>query len=141
METNFADYTGHIHLRHGGCGFYHLLCDSEVMDMTKHKMKVLYAAGNEGDGFDVFITFTHKKGAPAQGPSYSSGGQPADPPEIEFVSVEPCEHGLLNPVYAQPYLDDWARGWLEGDGFEEACTYAYEENAAAWEEAQEMRRG
>lgn len=109
--------------------------------MTKHKMKTLFAIGNEGDGFDVFITFTHKKGAPAKAPTYTHGGQPADPPEIEFISVEPCEHDLLNPINSQPHLDDWARDWLEGEGFEEACTFAYEDDIIAQEEAQEMRRG
>lgn len=92
--------------------------------MTKHKMKTLYAQGNNGDGFDVFITFMHRKGALEQGPSYASGGQPADHPEVEFVSVEPCKGWVLLP----DLLDDWARGWLEGDGFEEACAFAFEEN-------------
>ena len=32
------------------------------------------------------VEYTYTPGAPEQGPSYASGGQPADPPEVEIVN-------------------------------------------------------
>lgn len=42
---------------------------------------------------DVQIGFFYSKGYPEQGPSYSSGGEPAQPAEIEIDTVsvkDPC---------------------------------------------------
>ena len=36
---------------------------------------------------DVKVEYDFTPGRPEQGPSYSSGGEPAEPPEIEVVNV------------------------------------------------------
>ena len=33
------------------------------------------------------VEYTYLPGAPEEGPSYASGGQPADPPEIDIVNI------------------------------------------------------
>lgn len=76
------------------------------------------------------ITYTYLDGAPEQGPSYASAGQPADPDEIEFVSVKPVigvlDAGVFTPD-AQSELDSWASDWLDGDGYNAAVSLALEE--------------
>lgn len=76
------------------------------------------------------ITFTFLPGAHEQGPSYSSGGQPADPDEIEFVSVKPVigvvDAGAFTDL-AQKDLDDWASEWLAEEGFNAAIEKAVED--------------
>ncbi len=39
------------------------------------------------DETPVMVEYTYLPGAPEQGPSYASGGQPADPPEIDIVNM------------------------------------------------------
>ena len=34
------------------------------------------------------VTYTISKGYPARGPSYASGGEPAEPPQVELLTVE-----------------------------------------------------
>jgi hypothetical protein len=34
------------------------------------------------------VTYTISKGYPASGPSYASGGEPAEPPQVELLTVE-----------------------------------------------------
>jgi hypothetical protein len=75
------------------------------------------------DGFEVEITFTYTPGSPAQGPSYASGGQPADPAEVEFMSARPVAGELLLPEMQKP-LDDWAADWLSDKGYDKACEEA-----------------
>lgn len=36
---------------------------------------------------DVEILYDYSPGAPEQGPTYSSGGQPADPPEVTITQI------------------------------------------------------
>lgn len=113
------------------------------MRTTKHKIKAVWMQDAECDSADVEveITFTFLKGAPEQGPSYASGGQPADPDEIEFVSAK-AVLGLAGspyPLLAQNALDHWARDWLQEDGFAEALEVATSDYAAAREYAAELR--
>lgn len=37
---------------------------------------------------EVRVTYSMTPGRPEQGPTYACGGQPAEPPEIEIVSVK-----------------------------------------------------
>ena len=39
------------------------------------------------NGLDVKIAYTYTKGQREEGPSYASGGQPAEPPEIEILTA------------------------------------------------------
>ena len=52
---------------------------------SKHTLTAFFPFGEEE--VDVEVTYTYLAGRPARGPSYASGGEPADPPEIEFVSA------------------------------------------------------
>jgi len=72
----------------------------------------------------VDIVYTYTPGRPARGPSYASGGEPADPPEVEFVSAALPE-GTLNPHH-QTMLVEWAEEWLAAEGYDTAVTNAEE---------------
>ncbi len=85
------------------------------------------------DAIEVDICFTYLKGAPAQGPSYSSGGQPADPDEIELVYVKATKHTLDDSMNCM--LAKWAEEYLADDGYSAACESAETD----YEYADEMR--
>jgi hypothetical protein len=99
---------------------------------TTHKITTERSGSVNGMDFDAEyeITFTFLDGAPEQGPSYAHGGQPADPDEIEFVSVKPVigvvDAGAFTDL-AQKDLDDWATDWLQEDGFGAAVSLATDE--------------
>jgi hypothetical protein len=42
---------------------------------------------HDEDETPVMVEYSYLPGAPEQGPSYASGGQPADPPEIDIVNI------------------------------------------------------
>ena len=69
------------------------------------------------------ITYRFTKGSPAVGPSYSHGGLPADPDEIEFISAKLIDgHGTCP---TQQQINEWAEEWLQSDyGYEMACENA-----------------
>ena len=71
---------------------------------------------------DVEITYTYLAGRPARGPSYASGGEPADPPEIE--SVKAVLPGCTLPKNLQALADIWAEAWVTGDGWNDAVDHA-----------------
>lgn len=113
------------------------------MNTTTHKITACIPVGpsDEGAEVELEITYTFLPGAPEQGPSYASGGQPADPDEIEFVSARNI-HGEPYGAFAdleQDHLNDVARDWLDDKGFEEAVAHACEELEAAKEAAAEAR--
>lgn len=91
---------------------------------TRHKMRATIPLDDSGaDEIEVEIAFTYLKGAPEQGPSYASGGQPADPDEIDLVSATPTQDGKYYAAGAEnlEWLHDFARAWLETeDGVSEA---------------------
>lgn len=104
---------------------------------SKHKVRTIYYGANHGNDIEVEITFIFLKGAPAQGPSYASGGQPADPDEIEFVSIRELNGSELR----HPGLEEWAMRWLAEDGFNKALEEAASDLEAQREQAMEDRRG
>ena len=66
-------------------------------------------------GYDYTIT---SPGAPEQGPSYASGGQPAEPFEFEvrFVDLRKDEGGgKETPVDCPAWLKDALESWLYED--------------------------
>ena len=75
-----------------------------------------------GDEIEVKITYNYTPGRPARGPSYASGGEPADPPEIEFVSAKLSGAKLDKALQEQ--LDEWAEDLLQGDGYDDAVSNA-----------------
>lgn len=75
----------------------------------------------------VFAEYTFSKGSPATGPSYASGGEPADPDEIEFVKVE-INTTDTDPKTAKPEnyfpAPDWLAAILQNDDdvYQEICS-------------------
>jgi hypothetical protein len=62
---------------------------------------------------EVTVSYTVLFGAPEQGPSYASGGQPADPDEIDDIRLE-----LVN---GKPRPWDMAWSCLSDDDFAADC--------------------
>ena len=115
---------------------------------TTHKLIATIPCGDPDLGAEIEteITFTYLKGAPEQGPSYYSGGQPADPDEIEFVSVlrlVDTKPAPFNGAFAdleQDRLEMLALNWLETDeGQELACLAVEDDDNDARERAAEDR--
>lgn len=54
-----------------------------------HTLSIPYSTGDvpEADEVEVTVCYAVTWGAPEQGPSYASGGQPADPDEIDDITV------------------------------------------------------
>lgn len=73
---------------------------------------------------EVKVTYTYTAGRPAQGPSYASGGEPAEPPEVELV--EAVLPGCTLNAEHRKLLIEWAEEWLAGEGWDEAVDNAEE---------------
>jgi len=104
------------------------------MRKTNHSIKASYCVTSIK--VEVLISFTFLRGAPAHGPSYSSGGQPADPDEVELVGVK-----VPMPL-SQEYMDGltaWAEEWLTGEGWAEVMETVASDDEAAREAAAELR--
>lgn len=79
--------------------------------MSIHKMTVTR------DDAEYTLTFGYRPGRPAvMHLRNGDPGYPADPPEIEFVSVEPLP--AQEPERMEMLC--WARDWLDEGGWEEA---------------------
>jgi len=113
------------------------------MPRTTHRMRASCPFANSDDGIEVEITFTYLPGHPATGPSYASGGDPATPDEVEFVSVRPMGDAMLLTLSTrlQKDLAEWADLYLADDeGFDAAVVQAMNDEDAARERAAELRR-
>lgn len=64
------------------------------------------------DGIEVRIGYTFHPGQREQGPTYASGGQPAEPASVEFDSAEIQVDGKW--IAAPGDLAKWAAAELEG---------------------------
>ena len=116
---------------------------------TTHKLIACIPHGDPDLGAEIEceIAFTYLKGAPEQGPSYYSGGQPADPDEIEFVSAVQLVNGKPVPRYHSAFqamhdelIADLARDWLETeDGVSEAMATVAADDDEARERAAELK--
>ena len=66
--------------------------------------------------YEVEMIRTYK-GRPATGPSYSSAGEPAEPPEFEVVSIHPkppnaeAEGFIIDEAYEKAFDDNWDETW------------------------------
>lgn len=101
---------------------------------------------DEGADIDVRITFTYQPHVREQGPSYASGGQPAEPTHAEWGSAVQLIDGKPSPysgAYAdlqQGTLDSIAADWLESeDGQAQACEQALDDLQSDEDEAAERR--
>jgi len=87
------------------------------------------------------ITFEFRAGRPAK--MYLRNGDPgypADPDEIEFISISPGagDHGAFSDI-AQAQLESEADTWLSSDGYDAAIEIAASDAADAREYAADLR--
>ena len=116
--------------------------------MSTHKIDVCIPVGDPdlGAEIEVRITFTFHGRVEEQGPSYASGGQPAEPAMAEWFSAAPIVDGkpsAYSGAFAdmeQSSLNDIAANWLESDeGQAQACEQALDDLQAAEDDAAERR--
>lgn len=110
--------------------------------MSTHKIDVERSGTTNGMDWEAeyVITYNFTPGCPETGPSYASGGEPATGPEVEFVSITPDagDHGAFTDM-AQAGLDDWAKDWLAGDGYDQAIENALDDLQGQEDDAAERR--
>jgi len=90
---------------------------------STHTIDASIAVGDPdlGAAIDCRITFTFHGRVEEQGPSYASGGQPAEPAHAEWMSAvaidggQPAPYGGAFAALEQSSLDSIASEWLEGD--------------------------
>jgi hypothetical protein len=70
----------------------------------------------------VEIQYSFVRGTPATRPSFSCPGEPADPDEVDLISARLVAGDGLEATDEQ--VHEWAREWLHGDGYFEACAHA-----------------
>ena len=99
-----------------------------------------------GAAIEARITFTFHDRVAEQGPSYASGGQPAEGAVAEWSSAVAIEDGQPAPYAGhfaeleQSSLDSIASAWLEGDeGQAQAIEQALDDLQAAEDDADERR--
>lgn len=112
--------------------------------MSRHKMKATVPCGpaDLGAEIDLEITFEYRLGMAETGPTYSHGGLPADPAEIEFISCKGPLEGDAYDRYRQDTYDELAFSYLESDAGSAAALEAVaDDNERAREYAAELRRG
>jgi len=115
---------------------------------STHTIDASIAVGDPdlGAAIDCRITFTFNERVAEQGPSYASGGQPAEPAHAEWVSAvaiedgQPAPYGGAFAALEQSSLDSIASAWLEGDeGQAQAIEQALDDLQAAEDDADERR--
>lgn len=110
--------------------------------MSKHKMRATIPHGDPDIGAEVDceIVFSFTAGAGPTGPSYSSGGEPGYPAEVELVSVDGnlLDMGAFQDLH-QKAIEDLVSDWLQDDGYAEALAIVANDDEAAREYAAELR--
>ena len=102
--------------------------------MSRHYITaVSTVAGGETE---VRIHFVFHPYVPMRGPSYASGGEPEEPACVEFDNVQMF---VLGKWIDAPKLAEWADGYLQNDGLDEALATAHDDHIAGQEQAAEMR--
>jgi hypothetical protein len=66
---------------------------------------------HDEDENEVVVYYTYHPGYPQLGPTYSCGGEPAEPPEVEIVKVVTVDGVVIEPTGAE--LDAWEAYALE----------------------------
>lgn len=105
--------------------------------MSKHKINWLRSGSVDGMDWEdeQTITFEFRKGAPERAPTYSHGGLPADPDEVELVSVSPGSSDDL----VQQALEAEAETWLCSEGYDAAIEIATSDHQDARDYAADLR--
>ena len=116
--------------------------------MSAHTIDATIAVGDPdlGAAIEARITFTYHSRVAEQGPSYTSGGQPAEGAVAEWMSAAPLDNGQPAPYAGhfaeleQSSLNSIASAWLEGDeGQAQAIEQALDDLQAAEDDADERR--
>ncbi len=99
-----------------------------------------------GAAIEARITYTFHGRVAEQGPTYASGGQPAEGAVAEWMSAAPLDNGQPAPYAGhfaeleQSSLNSIASAWLEGDeGQAQAIEQALDDLQAAEDDADERR--
>ena len=99
-----------------------------------------------GAEIEARITFTFHERVAEQGPSYASGGQPAEPAHAEWLSFEKLVNGQptgFDGAFAdleKSSFEDHCAAWLESDeGQAQAVEQALDDLAEAEDDAAERR--
>ena len=111
--------------------------------MSKHKIHWYRSGSTNGMDWEdeQTITFEFRAGRPeVRTLRNGDPGYPADPDEIEFVSIAPGagDHGVFSDM-AQAGLEDAAQDWLASDGYDAALEVVAEDHEAAREYAADLR--
>ena len=116
--------------------------------MSTHTIDATIPVGDPDLGAEIEarITYTFHERVPEQGPSYASGGQPAEPARAAWVSVEKLLNGQpsgFDGAFAdleKSSFEDHCAAWLESDeGQAQACEQALDDLQADEDEAAERR--
>ena len=114
--------------------------------MSAHTIDATIAVGDPdlGAAIEARITFTYHSRVAEQGPSYTSGGQPAEGAVAEWMSAAPLDNGQPAPYAGhfaeleQSSLNSIASAWLEGDeGQAQAIEQALDDLQAAEDDAEQ----
>jgi hypothetical protein len=97
------------------------------MSATHHKIDACRSGTFNGMDYDeeYVITFGYRSGRrEVRYLRNGDPGYPADPPEVEFISISPGPgDNAAFPDLAQKWLEEWANDWLdehEDDAIEQA---------------------
>ena len=116
--------------------------------MSIHEIDATIPVGDPdlGAAIEVRITFTFHGRVAEQGPTYASGGQPAEGAVAGWMSAVAIEDGKPAPYgghfkdLEQSSLDTVASAWLESDeGQAQAIEQALDDLQAAEDDADERR--
>ena len=115
---------------------------------STHTIDATIAVGDPdlGAAIEARITYTFHGRVAEQGPTYASGGQPAEGAVAEWMSAAPLDNGQPAPYgghfkdLEQSSLDSIASAWLEGEeGQAQAIEQALDDLQAAEDDADEQR--
>jgi hypothetical protein len=94
------------------------------------ELKFEMVLGNSTLPITAYITFDIKRGVPAQGPSYASGGQPAEPAEINYLDIGIRVPENKNAIVIIP-APEWLASFIMGSD----DVYWYCGDASNWGES------
>lgn len=96
----------------------------ELAQATLDAINFLKADAVPEDGIEVRIHYEFYRAQAERGPSYASGGEPAEPASVEFDRAEILTGGTIDPAD----LDAWANTILHGRCHDWAIETACEDN-------------
>lgn len=102
--------------------------------MSKHYITTTYDP--DGAEIEARIHFVLHPFVPERGPSYASGGDPAEAASVEFVNIQTLVSGKWTDA---PDLVEWAEDYLQNDGLPDAFEVAHDDCITAEEYAAEAR--